>query len=87
MFYLSILVDYICSLNLIFNITYTSKPLSLSNISTDMIAMKIMPIAIPRIRNKFECLPLFGELDDDVEVGEWCKGVFTGDAANVGAET
>lgn len=57
------------------------------NISTDMIAMKIMPIAIPRIRNKFECLPLFGELDDDVEVGEWCKGVFTGDAANVGAET
>lgn len=52
-----------------------------------MIAMKIMPIAIPRIRNKFECLPLFGELDDDVAVGEWCKGVFTGDAANVGAET
>ena len=40
------------------------------NISTDMIAMKIMPIAIPRIRNKFECLPLFGELDDDVAVGE-----------------
>jgi len=34
-----------------------------------MIPIKIMPIAIPRIINRFECLP--EELDDDdVAVGE-----------------
>lgn len=34
------------------------------NISTNTIVMKSMPIAIPMIRNKFECLSLFEELDD-----------------------
>ena len=39
------------------------------SISIDMIAMKSKPIAIPRIRNKFECFPLFDELGD-AAVGE-----------------
>lgn len=45
-----------------------------------------MPIAIPMIRNKFECLPPFEELDDAAAaVGEWYKGAITGGAAKVGA--
>ena len=54
------------------------------SISIDMIAMKSKPIAIPRIRNKFECFPLFDELGD-AAVGEWYRGAFIGDAAKVGA--
>lgn len=49
--------------------------------------IKIMPITIPRIINRLEGLPEELDDDDDVSVGEWYKGVFTGDAANVGAET
>lgn len=50
-----------------------------------MIPIKIMPIIIPRIINRLECRP--EEPDDDTAVGEWYEGVFTGDAANLGAET
>lgn len=39
------------------------------NTSTDTIAMKTMPIAIPRTRNSFERLPLSEDLED-VAVGE-----------------
>jgi hypothetical protein len=39
------------------------------NTNIDTIAMKSMPIAIPRIRNRFEWPPLFEELVD-VAVGE-----------------
>lgn len=54
------------------------------NINIDTIAMKSMPIAIPKIRNRFECPPLSEELDD-VAVGEWYIGAFSGDAVKVGA--
>lgn len=46
--------------------------------------MKSMPVTIPRIRSKFECLP-WSEVLDDVAVGSRLSGVFIGDAAKVGA--
>lgn len=54
------------------------------SISTHMMEMKSMPVTIPRIRSKFECLPR-SEVLDDVAVGSRLSGVFIGDAAKVGA--
>jgi hypothetical protein len=46
--------------------------------------MMSIPITIPRITTKFEFLPL-SEVLDDVAVGSRLSGVFTVEAAKVGA--
>lgn len=46
--------------------------------------MMSIPVTIPRITSKFECLPP-SEVLDDVAVGTRLSGVFTVDAAKVGA--
>lgn len=46
--------------------------------------MMSIPVTIPRITIKFECLPL-SEVLDDVAVSSCLPGVFTVDAAKVGS--
>lgn len=54
------------------------------SISTHIMEVMSIPVTIPRIRSKFECLSL-SEVLDDVAVGFCLSGVFTADAAKVGA--
>ena len=54
------------------------------SISTHIIDMMSIPVTIPRITSKFECLPL-SEVLDDVAAGTCLSGVSTVDAAKVGA--
>jgi len=54
------------------------------SISTHTMEMKSMPVTIPRIRSKFERLPL-SEVLDNVAVGARLWGAFIGDVEIVGA--